>query len=84
MIFPICSVCPPLPPEAGEGGGLGEEGGEVPFSQCRVLFERLGLASWDKRGSIFTLTKTDRLIREIKNLDNQVRFFLTIIRIRIY
>ena len=42
-----------------------------PFQQCRLLFEQLGLASWDKRKSVHTLKKNDRLLRELKNLDNQ-------------
>ncbi|XP_071516520.1 ral GTPase-activating protein subunit alpha-2 isoform X1 [Panulirus ornatus] len=41
------------------------------FQQGRLLFDQLGLASWEKRRSIFTLKKNDKLLRELKNLDNQ-------------
>jgi hypothetical protein len=33
--------------------------------------EFLGLTSWERRNSIFLLKKSDRLIRELKNLDNK-------------
>ncbi|KAK3890821.1 hypothetical protein Pcinc_005247 [Petrolisthes cinctipes] len=42
-----------------------------PFQQGRLLFDQLGLASWEKRQSIYTLKKNDKLLRELKNLDNQ-------------
>ncbi|KAF2363976.1 Rap GTPase activating protein domain [Trinorchestia longiramus] len=42
-----------------------------PFQQCRLLFDQLGLAAWEKRTSLHTLKKNDKLLREIKNLDNQ-------------
>ncbi|KAA0185849.1 hypothetical protein HAZT_HAZT009887, partial [Hyalella azteca] len=42
-----------------------------PFQQCRLLFDQLGLAAWEKRKSLHTLKKNDKLLREIKNLDNQ-------------
>lgn len=42
------------------------------FQLGRLLFDQLGLGSWEKRQSIFTLKKNDKLLRELKNLDNQV------------
>ena len=42
------------------------------FQQCRRLFDQLGLGSWEKRQSIHTLKKNDKLLRELKNLDKQV------------
>ncbi|KAK7072472.1 Ral GTPase-activating protein subunit alpha-2, partial [Halocaridina rubra] len=41
------------------------------FQQGRLLIDQLGLASWEKRRSINTLKKNDKLLRELKNLDNQ-------------
>ncbi|XP_076041404.1 ral GTPase-activating protein subunit alpha-2 isoform X2 [Oratosquilla oratoria] len=41
------------------------------YQQCRLLFDQLGFASWEKRNSIYTLKKNDKLLRELKNLDNQ-------------
>ncbi|XP_050708752.1 ral GTPase-activating protein subunit alpha-2-like isoform X3 [Eriocheir sinensis] len=41
------------------------------FQQGRLLFDQLGLGSWEKRQSIYTLKKNDKLLRELKNLDNQ-------------
>ncbi|XP_063845540.1 ral GTPase-activating protein subunit alpha-2-like isoform X2 [Scylla paramamosain] len=41
------------------------------FQLGRLLFDQLGLGSWEKRQSIFTLKKNDKLLRELKNLDNQ-------------
>lgn len=41
------------------------------FQQGRLIFDQLGLASWEKRKSIHTLKKNDKLLRELKNLDNQ-------------
>lgn len=43
------------------------------FQHCRRFFDQLGLGSFDKRKHIFTLRKNEKLLREIKNLDNQVR-----------
>lgn len=44
-----------------------------PFHFCKMLFSQLGLTSWDKRGQVHLLKKSEKLIRELKNLDNQVR-----------
>ncbi|XP_068249956.1 ral GTPase-activating protein subunit alpha-2 isoform X1 [Palaemon carinicauda] len=41
------------------------------FQLGRLLIDQLGLASWEKRRSINTLKKNDKLLRELKNLDNQ-------------
>ena len=48
------------------------------FQQCRRLFDQLGLGSWEKRQSIHTLKKNDKLLRELKNLDKQVILFYII------
>ena len=44
---------------------------ETVFHQCRKLFDQFGLASFEKRKSIHTLRKNEKLLRELKNLDNQ-------------
>ncbi|KAG5874291.1 hypothetical protein JTB14_005721 [Gonioctena quinquepunctata] len=41
------------------------------FQQCRLLFSQLGLAGWERRQQLHLLSKTERLLRELRNLDNQ-------------
>ncbi|CAG9813221.1 unnamed protein product [Phaedon cochleariae] len=41
------------------------------FQQCRLLFSQLGLAGWERRHQLHLLNKTERLLRELRNLDNQ-------------
>lgn len=41
------------------------------FQQCRLLFSQLGLAGWERRTKMHLLNKTERLIRELRNLDTQ-------------
>ncbi|XP_030754501.1 probable Rho GTPase-activating protein CG5521 [Sitophilus oryzae] len=41
------------------------------FQQCRLLFSQLGLSGWDRRNQVHLLDKNDRLLRELRNLDNQ-------------
>ncbi|XP_050302652.1 probable Rho GTPase-activating protein CG5521 isoform X3 [Anthonomus grandis grandis] len=41
------------------------------FQQCRLLFSQLGLSGWDRRKQVHLLEKNDRLLRELRNLDNQ-------------
>ena len=41
------------------------------FQQSRRLFSQLGLFLWEKRSKIHLVRKTDRLLRELKNLDNK-------------
>ncbi|CAG9764824.1 unnamed protein product [Ceutorhynchus assimilis] len=41
------------------------------FQQCRLLFSQLGLSGWDRRKQVHLLDKNDRLLRELRNLDNQ-------------
>lgn len=41
------------------------------FEQCRQLIQQLGYLSWEKRCKIDSLAKSSRLLRELKNLDNQ-------------
>jgi hypothetical protein len=43
----------------------------VSFEQCRQLIQQLGYLSWEKRCKIDSLTKSSRLMRELKNLDAQ-------------
>ncbi|XP_055680248.1 probable Rho GTPase-activating protein CG5521 isoform X2 [Lutzomyia longipalpis] len=45
--------------------------GDPPFHYCRLLFSHLGLASWEKRQRTNLLTRTDKLLRELRNLDTQ-------------
>lgn len=42
------------------------------FQYSRMFFSQMGLLSWDKRGQVQLLKKCDKLLRELKNLDNQV------------
>lgn len=48
---------------------------QSPFQFARMLFSQLGLTAWDKRGQVQLLKKCDKLLRELKNLDNQVSSF---------
>ena len=41
------------------------------FQQSRRWFSQLGLLSWEKRPKVHLVRKTDRLLRELKNLDNK-------------
>ena len=43
----------------------------LPFHYCRLLFSQLGLAGWERRKRTHLLNRTDKLIRELKNLDTQ-------------
>ncbi|XP_059614307.1 probable Rho GTPase-activating protein CG5521 [Phlebotomus argentipes] len=45
--------------------------GDPAFHYCRLLFSQLGLASWEKRQRTNLLTRTDKLLRELRNLDTQ-------------
>ncbi|XP_050506318.1 ral GTPase-activating protein subunit alpha-1 isoform X2 [Diabrotica virgifera virgifera] len=41
------------------------------FQHCRLFFSQLGLAGWERRQQLHLLNKTERLLRELRNLDNQ-------------
>ena len=41
------------------------------FHYCCLLMTQLGLCSWTNRKKVQLLNKNDRLIRELRNLDNQ-------------
>lgn len=41
------------------------------FQKCRLLFSQLGLAGWEKRKQVYLLKRTERLLRELRNLDGQ-------------
>ena len=45
------------------------------FHHSRMLFSQLGLTSWDKRSQVHLLKKSEKLLRELKNLDNQVPIY---------
>ena len=65
MMSPTASakMCPPIAQVSCENSAA--------FQQCRRLFSQLGLVSWEKRSKIHLVKKTDRLLRELKNLDNK-------------
>ncbi|XP_055618847.1 probable Rho GTPase-activating protein CG5521 isoform X2 [Toxorhynchites rutilus septentrionalis] len=42
-----------------------------PFQFGRILFNQLGLAGWERRKRTHLLQRTDKLLRELRNLDNQ-------------
>ncbi|XP_076442581.1 ral GTPase-activating protein subunit alpha-1-like isoform X3 [Babylonia areolata] len=42
-----------------------------PFQMCRMLLDQMGLLSWEKRCHFDLLKKSDKLLRELKNLDVQ-------------
>ncbi|ELU01115.1 hypothetical protein CAPTEDRAFT_167900, partial [Capitella teleta] len=42
-----------------------------PFQLCRLFLNQLGFTQWEKRSQFDLLIKTDKLLREIKHLDNQ-------------
>lgn len=45
----------------------------TPFQHCRLLFSQLGLAGWERRSQLHLLDKSEKLLRELRNLDTQVR-----------
>ncbi|CAL1547567.1 unnamed protein product [Lymnaea stagnalis] len=42
-----------------------------PFQMCRLLLDQMGLLSWEKRCHFDLLKKSDKVLRELKNLDVQ-------------
>merc|ERR1719419_571333 len=42
-----------------------------PFQLARILFQQLGLSTWEKRPHIHLVNKNDQLVRELKHLDTQ-------------
>lgn len=44
---------------------------QAAFQKCRLLFSQLGLPGWEKRHQVHLLDKTERLLRELRNLDTQ-------------
>ena len=43
----------------------------APFHHCRLLFSHLGLSGWEQRKKLHLLSKNEKLVREVRNLDNQ-------------
>lgn len=43
-----------------------------PFQHCRLLFSQLGLAGWERRSHLYLLDKSEKLLRELRNLDTEV------------
>lgn len=41
------------------------------FMQCRQLIDQFGFLFWEKRPKIDLLSRNDKILREIRNLDNQ-------------
>lgn len=44
---------------------------DTPFSFGRLLFSQLGMAGWERRKQTHLLVRTDKLLRELRNLDSQ-------------
>lgn len=44
---------------------------DTPFSFGRLLFSQLGMAGWERRKQTHLLMRTDKLLRELRNLDSQ-------------
>lgn len=44
---------------------------ETQFHYCKLLFSQLGLAGWERRKRTHLLIRTDKLLRELRNLDMQ-------------
>lgn len=44
---------------------------EIPFQYCRLLFSHLGLAGWERRSRTHLLQRTEKLLRELRNVDLQ-------------
>lgn len=44
---------------------------DLPFHYCKQFFSQLGLAGWDRRKRTHLLQRTDKLLRELRNLDTQ-------------
>ncbi|KAI8784564.1 ral GTPase-activating protein subunit alpha-2 isoform X1, partial [Biomphalaria glabrata] len=42
-----------------------------PFQMCRLLLDQMGLLSWEKRCHFDLLKKSEKVLRELKNLDSQ-------------
>ncbi|KAJ8670226.1 hypothetical protein QAD02_001485 [Eretmocerus hayati] len=43
----------------------------APFHHCRLLFSHLGFSGWEQRRKLHLLAKNEKLLRELRNLDNQ-------------
>lgn len=52
-------------------GSTLESSNKTPFQYCRQLLNQLNLTIGEKRKEIFLLNKTDKLLRELRNLDAQ-------------
>lgn len=44
---------------------------DLPFHYCKLLFSQLGLAGWERRKRTHLLQRTEKLLRELRNLDGQ-------------
>lgn len=44
---------------------------DIQFHFCKLLFSQLGLAGWERRKRTHLLIRTDKLLRELRNLDTQ-------------
>ena len=47
------------------------DSGKHLFFKCRQLIDQMGFLSWEKRTKVDLLSKNDRVLRELRNLDNQ-------------
>lgn len=45
----------------------------APFQHCRLLLSQLGMLGWNLRSRLHLVDKNDKFLRELRNLDSQVR-----------
>lgn len=43
----------------------------TPFQHCRLLFSQLGFTCWERRKQCYLLSRNEKLLRELRNLDIQ-------------
>ncbi|XP_073994212.1 probable Rho GTPase-activating protein CG5521 isoform X1 [Rhodnius prolixus] len=60
-----------MPIEVEHREQIGVKNDLSPFQYCRLLFSQFGMHGWDMRSQLYLVDKSDKLLREIRNLDSQ-------------